>query len=77
MKNTMKIFLVIVLFSSMALAEGNMGTGALTDGNMGTGAFADGKTCRTGHTCVLDSKSSVKDISILGFVKEYLKSIFW
>lgn len=77
MKNTMKIFLVIALLSSVALADGDMGTGGFT-GDMGTG----GKTCPQGQTCLLSADESKESVtegsadSIFEIVRAYLDSIF-
>lgn len=80
MKNTIKLFFVIVLFCATAFAEGNMGGGGFTgDGNMGGG----GKTC-TG-TCIIatetnpDTKKSGEadeSESVIKFIQDYLVSIF-
>jgi hypothetical protein len=61
MKLTIKLFLIVCLFSSVAFAdEGNMGNGGLadghqtnggkTEGNQGTGGFADGDMGNDGKT---------------------------
>ena len=67
MKLTLKIFLVICLFSSVAFAD---------DGNMGSG----GKTCPPGQTCLDGNMGSggrvANDESILTFIQKYLISIF-
>lgn len=68
MKSTIKIFLVIALFSSITLADGNMGNGGFTDdGNMGNG----GKTC-TQNCLSADQESD----SFLENVQNYLAKIF-
>lgn len=79
MKNTIKLFFVIVLFCSTVFAEGNMGNGGFTgDGNMGNG----GKTCTS--NCVisqptLDTKKSDGNETtsfMIDFIQDYLLSIF-
>jgi hypothetical protein len=62
MKLTLKLFLVVCLFSSVALAEGDMGNGGLTEGDMGNGG--------------LTSNDQTQKNSILIFVQKYLSSIF-
>jgi hypothetical protein len=62
MKFTLKLFLVVCLFSSVAFAEGDM-TG---------GGFAEGDMTGGGLTA---NDQNQKD-SILIFVQEYLRSIF-
>ena len=82
----MKIFLILTLFSSMAFAEGDIGTGGKTcpqgqtcfTGDIGTG----GKTCPQGQTCLVsgdaskDSADEDSANSVLEFVLDYLISIF-
>ena len=80
MKLTLKIFLVICLFSSITFAEGEMGTGGKTcspgqtcvtgDGEMGTGGFTDGNQGNGGRAVNDQSES------ILTFIQKYLISIF-
>ena len=75
MKNTMKVFLVIALFSSMAFADGDMGTG--------------NKTCPQGTTCFVNPNGStdapetkvtddatVSSDSILEDILAYFDAIF-
>jgi len=76
MKSTIKLFLVVILFSSAVFADGEMTNG--------------GKTCPTGTTCLVtpapseeetkstDSSDSTEDSddSILTLLEEYLNSIF-
>lgn len=69
MKSTIKLVLVVCLFSSVAFAEGEMGNGS--------------RNCPTGTTCLVTTQptdtetttTESKD-SVLDFVKEYLDSIF-
>ena len=76
MKLTLKILLVICLFSSIAFAEGEM-TGGKTcppgqtcfTGEM-TGGFADGNQSNGGRAV------SDQNESILTFIQKYLISIF-
>lgn len=66
MKLTLKLMLVVSLFSSIVLAD---------DGNMGNG----GKTCPPGQTtcrAVDETKDTNQTDSILGFIQNYLFSIF-
>ena len=75
MKLTLKTFLVIALFSSIALADGNMGTGGFTeDGNMGTG----GKTCTQNCPVIEQTDKNSKDQEtngFLGYVQDFLAKI--
>ncbi len=78
MKTTMKIFLVIALFCSTSLAEGDMGAGGFWSGDETTNSLegdmgADGKTCPQGQTCLVGGDNS--DDSILKSIKDYLESI--
>ena len=77
MKLTLKLFLVVCLFSSVASAEGEMGSGG--EGDMTSG----GKSCPQGQqTCRPDAPSdqtgndSNPTDSMLTFIQEYLISIF-
>lgn len=81
MKFTAKLFLVVCLFSSVAFADGNMGSGGyVDDGNMGSG----GKTCT--ENCLVSEPATEptfyytdqiqSDTSILGFIQDYLISLF-
>lgn len=73
MKLTLKIALVISLFCSTALAEGEMGNGGFA-GEMGNG----GKTCT--ENCLAGSQTDTTTINdkgdILTFVKDFLTKIF-
>ena len=67
MKSLVKLVLVVSLFSSVVLADGEMGTG--------------GKTCTT--PCLASTEPNEKEIttiestdSVLSFVQEYLDSVF-
>lgn len=69
MKLTIKLLLVVCLFTSVAFADGEMGSG--------------GKTCPPGTTCLVenqptdtDTTKTEADDSFLTFVKNYLVSIF-
>lgn len=78
MKLTLKIFLVVCLFSSVAFADGEMSNGGKTcpsgcgfaDGDMTSGKSGD---MTNGGLTVNDQNQ--KD-SILIFIQEYLRSIF-
>lgn len=72
MKFTIKFVLVISLFSSIALADGNQGSGGFTDGNQGSG----GKTC-TQNCVVADQtdKATKETNSLLEYVQEFLEKI--
>jgi len=79
MKLTLKIFLVICLFSSITFADdGDMGNGGKTcppqttclDGDTGNGGSGDGDMGNGGRT-VNDQNESV-----LTFIQKYLMSIF-
>lgn len=68
MKSTIKLVLVVCLFSSVAFADGEMTNG--------------GKTCPTGTTCLTATQSTEKETtsteskdSVLDFVQEYLNSM--
>ncbi len=80
MKFTIKFFLVVCLFSSVAFADGEMSNGGKANCTSGCG-FADGDMGNggksgdmTGGGLTADSQTQ-KD-SILIFVREYLRSIF-
>ena len=70
MKSIIKLALVVCLFSSVVLAEGDMGSG--------------GKTCTNGTTTCLttnqptdhDADTKESTDSVLTFVQKYLESIF-
>lgn len=76
MKLTLKLILILCLFSSVAFADGEMGSGG---GEMGSG----GKTCPTPAPCrppvepdeTSDARPNQTD-SVLTFIQEYLISIF-
>lgn len=68
MKSTIKLVLVVCLFSSVVFADGEMTNG--------------GKTCPTGTTCLTATQPTEKEItptestdSVLTFVQEYLNSM--
>ena len=75
MKSTLKIFLVIALFSSITLADGNMGTGGfMEDGNMGTG----GKTCTQNCLSIDQTDRNSNDQQtndFFGYVQDFLAKI--
>jgi hypothetical protein len=62
MKLTLKLFLVICLFSSVTFADGDMTGGGFAEGDMTGGG--------------LTSNDQTQKNSILIFVQEYLRSIF-
>jgi hypothetical protein len=74
-KLTLKLILVLCLFSSVAFADGEMGSGG--DGEMGSG----GKTCPTPSPCrpadtdTTDTSTNETD-SVLVMIQKYLVSIF-
>jgi len=68
MKSTIKLVLVVCLFSSVAFADGEMTNG--------------GKTCPTGTTCLIATQPTGQETttteskdSVLDFVQEYLNSM--
>lgn len=64
MKLTMKLILIISLFSSVALAEGDMDGGTLS-GDM------DGGTVKC-EKCGTDAHKDYEDDSIVDFIQTYL-----
>lgn len=76
MKSIFKFVLVISLFSSVALAEGDMGTGGFTDGDMGTGGRTCTQNCRTTDQTIKNNKNSETSDSILEYVQSFLFEIF-
>ncbi|CAN5505067.1 hypothetical protein BH10ACI1_BH10ACI1_26830 [soil metagenome] len=74
MKSMLKIFLVISLFSSIALADGDMGTGGFTDGDMGTGGKTCTQNCPTVNQTVKNSKDQEIN-SVLEYVQDFLARI--
>ena len=80
MKFTLKLFLVVCLFSSVAFADGEMGNGGFADGEMSnggktgdmTGGLTDGDMSNGGLTANDQNQTD----SILIFVQKYLLSIF-
>lgn len=75
MKFTLKLFLVVCLFSSVAFADGDMGAGGYGgDGDMGAG----GRTCTENDDCRGSSITNQKEAenSVLSFIQDYLASIF-
>ena len=81
MKFTLKIFLVVCLFSSVALADGEM-TSGFADGEMGNGGKIAGEMTSGGKTDGemssggLTADNQNQTDSILIFVQKYLISIF-
>lgn len=64
--------MVISLFSSIALADGNQGSGGFTDGNQGSG----GKTCTQNCVIADQTDKTVKETnSLLEYVQEFLEKI--
>lgn len=67
MKNTIKLFFVIVLFCSTVFADGSMG---------------NGKTCPPNTTCLLNiptvetTDKSDSENSMIKYIRNYLVSIF-
>ena len=68
MKSTIKLVLVVCLFSSVAFADGEMGNGS--------------KNCPTGTTCLTTTQPTEKETasteskdSVLDFVQEYLNAM--
>lgn len=85
MKLTLKLFLVVCLFSSVTFAEGDMGSGGRAgDGDKGSGGKACTENCQTdpstsdgdGSLTVTNTNQEEVKNSILDFVKEYLNSLF-
>ncbi|MGC2238903.1 MAG: hypothetical protein WA584_22295 [Pyrinomonadaceae bacterium] len=82
MKLTLKLILVVCLFSSVAFADGdmtnggftdgNMTNGGKTDGNMGSGGFTDGNMGNGGRAVNDPNQAD----SALTFIQNYLFSIF-
>jgi hypothetical protein len=74
MKLTLKLFLFLCLFCSVALADGEMGSGG--EGEMGSG----GKTCPTPNPCLTsdqgDTNGTGDSDSILTFIQNYLLTVF-
>lgn len=77
-KLTIKFFLIISLFASVALADdGQMGSGNLTDdGQMGGG----NKTCSSGvynqnGICVVQGGFANDEKAVLDFIKGFLSSL--
>jgi hypothetical protein len=69
LKLTIKIMLIVSIFSSVVLADGDMGSG--------------GKSCPNGQTCrgaIETTETTVENTcetdSILNFIRDYLFSIF-
>jgi len=72
MKFTLKIVLVISLFSSIAFADGDQGSGGFTDGDQGSG----GRTCTQNCVIADQTDKTVKETnSLLEYVQEYLEKI--
>jgi hypothetical protein len=70
MKSTVKLLLIMVLFTSAAFADGEMGT--------------NGKTCPANTTCLTEAPppgetepiNTESDDTILTYVQKYLESMF-
>lgn len=72
MKFTLKFVLVISLFSSIAFAEGDQGSGGFTDGDQGSG----GRTCTQNCIAVDQTDKATKETnSFLEYVQEFLEKI--
>ncbi|MCD9186565.1 MAG: hypothetical protein LUM44_09030 [Pyrinomonadaceae bacterium] len=79
MKNTIKLFFVIVLFCSTVFADGTMGAGGLTDdGTMGAGGRTCTSNCAINKPTVDPKKSSESETTsfVIDFIQDYLNSIF-
>ena len=82
MKFTLKLFLVVCLFSSVALADGEMSSGGFADGEMSNGGKIAGDMTGGGLTDGdmgnggLTADNQNQTDSILIFVQKYLISIF-
>lgn len=75
MKSTIKFFLVVILFSSVAFAdEGNLPTGNRSCPNGQTTCFVSTPTTGEEETKTTESTSSTDSILIV--VKEYFDSMF-
>ncbi|HSK73705.1 MAG TPA: hypothetical protein VK892_18550 [Pyrinomonadaceae bacterium] len=63
MKFTLKLFLVVCLFSSVAFAEGDMGSGGYTcEGDMGSGGYTcEGDMTGGGITCDCETDPPTSD----------------
>jgi len=70
MKLTLKLILVLCLFSSIALADGDQGNGG--EGDQGNG----GKKCPQGQTTCRPAEPTTDDETILIIIQKYLMSIF-
>lgn len=70
MKSVCKLFLVVMLFTSVVFAEGNMGNGDRSCPSGQTTCLVGGQTTEP------DVKSSDEEDSILTIVQKYLDSIF-
>lgn len=75
MKSTIKLLLVVILFSSAAFAEGEMGTGGRSCPNGQTTCFA-GNDEPTGDIETKTTETDASTDSILTSVQGYLKSVF-
>lgn len=67
----LRIVLVISLFSSIALADGDMGSGGFTDGDMGSG----GKPCANCQTIDQTDRNTNETNDLLGYVQDFLAKI--
>ena len=74
MKSTIKLVLVVVLFSSVAFADGEMGNGGKTCPNGATSCLVGSGTSGDDGTKPTESTDSTD--SILGTFQEYLDSMF-
>jgi len=76
MKSIFKVALAISLFSSITLAEGDMGTGGFTDGDMGTGGRTCTQNCQTSDQTIKTNKNSETFDSVLDYIQKFLFEIF-
>ena len=73
MKFTLKLFLVVCLFSSVAFADGDMTNGGSGgDGDMTNG----GRTCTENCRVSSNTNEEAPEDSVLSFIQDYLISIF-
>jgi hypothetical protein len=71
-KLTLKLILVVCLFSSVAFADGDMTNGGFTSGDMTNGGFTDGNMGSGGRSVNDPNQAD----SALTFIQNYLFSIF-
>ena len=67
MKSTIKLFLVIALFSSIALAD---------DGNMSNGGRTCTQNCLVADQTIENSKDQETNNPVLDYVQDFLAKIF-